>query len=400
MKNVPKRKILFMQCFPLWGCGSGTYTRDLATELTEQKNIDTAILCPDKRKVNGVKIYPLEMPFPVAFTGHPEWPICRLYKDLSPQEIVTVCEFFLKSAIRAVEDFKPNIIHVQHVSILLWVANIIKSLYGINFIATAHGTCVDTASVNKKYIPLCIDGLRGAKRIVAVSNDTKDWLLRVFGNEFRHKTKIIPGGIHFNQYPEKIKFKMLNKKYNLKNKKIVFFSGKLTPRKGVWYLVKAAKKIKGHIYIAGDGPEMESLQNLKRRLKLKNVHFLGYMGDERKEEFKEWYYKSDVFVAPSVWDEPLGLVLLEAMVAKTPVVVTRKGGIPLAVKEGLNGLFVRPRNSSDLAEKINNILQNTKLRKKMSENARKVVQKKFNWKTIAQKYQRIYKNFYSNTNGK
>lgn len=393
-KTIKRIKILYLQNFPLWGCGSGTYTKAIATQLAKKRNIETAILCPEeKEKINGSKIYPLEMPFPVAFTGHPQWPICRLFKNLSPKEITEVFNYFLKSTIKAVEDFQPNIIHVQHISIFIWVANFIKSLYGINYIATAHGTGVYTASINKKYIPLCIDGLRRAKKIVCVSNDTKDWLLKVFGEEFRPKTRIIPGGIDINDYPEKINIKDINEKYNLKGKKVVLFTGKLTPQKGVIYLIKAAKKIKGHIYIVGDGPEMYNLQNFKREQKLKNVHFLGYMGEERKEELKKLYYRADVFVAPSIWDEPLGLVLLEAMAGKTPVVVTRKGGIPLAVKEGINGLFVRPRNSQEIANAVNKLLLNKSLREKMGNNAREIVKNKFNWEMIAQKYYRIYNKF-------
>lgn len=160
-----KLKILYLQNFPLWGCGSGTYTKAIATELSKQKNVETAILCPEeKEKINGARIFPLEMPFPVAFTGHPQWPICRLFKDLSPKEIIEVFKYFLNSTIRAVEEFQPNIIHVQHISLFLWVANVIKSLYGINYIATAHGTGVYTAELNKKYVPLSVDALRRAKK--------------------------------------------------------------------------------------------------------------------------------------------------------------------------------------------------------------------------------------------
>jgi len=97
MAKKPKiNKVLFLQCFPLWGCGSGTYTRELAAEINKAKKIKTAIVCPEsKEKIAGLKIYPLELPFPVAFTGHPEWPVCKLYQDLNPKEISQVFKFFL-----------------------------------------------------------------------------------------------------------------------------------------------------------------------------------------------------------------------------------------------------------------------------------------------------------------
>ncbi len=403
MPRKPKvNKVLFLLCYPLWGSGSGTYTRELALAVDKYKHIKTAIVCPEsKRKLSpGIKIYPLELPFPVASTGHPDWPVCKLYKDLTPKEISQVFNYFLRNVINAVDDFKPDLIHVQHISLLLWIANFIKPLYNINFIVTAHGTGVLTASQNKTFIPFSQDALKRAKKIIAVSGDTKRWLLDIFGKDFSHKTRIIPGGIYLENFPLEKKVKIINRKYKLKGKKVVLFTGKLTPQKGVYYLIKAAEDIKGDIYIIGDGSERKNLEDLTYKLKLNNVHFLGYMGDEKKAELEEFYYRADVFVAPSVWDEPLGLVILEAMAAKTPVIATRKGGIPLAVKNGVNGFLIRPKNSRQIAEACNKLLENDELRKKLGEAARKTVEEKFIWKKIAQKYVRIYKKACANGNNK
>ncbi len=396
-KKKSIKKILSLQCFPLWGSGSGTYVRELALEINKDPHTEIALVCPESQeKIPEVKIYPLDYPFPAAFTGHPDWPNCRLYKDLSPKEISDVFKYFLTSTIRAIEDFKPNIIHVHHVSVFLWVANFIKQIYGINFVVTAHGTGVDTAERNRVYVSPSQEALKRARKIITVSGDTKDWMLNIFGKEYLKKLRIIPGGAHIENSLVDKKIKIINKKYKLEGKKVVLFSGKLTEKKGVYYLVKAAKNIKGDIYIIGDGPDKKTFEDIITKRELKNVHLLGYMGDDKKEELKEFYCRADVFVAPSVWDEPLGLVILEAMSCKTPVIATRKGGIPLAVKDGLNGFLIKPRNSTQIAEKCNKLLENEKLRKRMGESARKTVEQKFTWKEIAQKYIRIYKRNYSN----
>ncbi len=400
-KKAKEKRILLLLAFPLWGSGSGTYARELAAELSKNKNNKVAIVCPDgKDKMGAVKIYPLELPFPVAFTGHPHWPVCKIYKDISPNESCQVFYYFLRSVMKAIDDFKPDLIHVQHISLLLWVANFIKAIHDISFVVTAHGTGVMTATQNKSYVRLSRDALRRANKIIAVSGDTRNWLLNVFGKEFSHKTRIIPGGIYFENLPPEKKIKIINDKYNLHGKKVVMFSGKLTPQKGVIYLIKAAKDIKGDIYILGDGPERKVLEDYVYQTKLENVHFLGYMGDDKKQELEEFYYRADVFVAPSVWDEPLGLVILEAMVTKTPVIATRKGGIPLAVKDGSNGMLIRPRNSKQIAEACNKLLENDQMRKKMGEIARQTVEKKFTWRKIALKYSRIYDRAYSGENHK
>lgn len=398
-------RILFLQAFPLWGCGSGTDTRNLAKELGQKKRHQVAVLCPESRvdkttrKIPFVKTYPLELPFPVAFTGHPEWPVVRLYKDLNPDEITRVFRYFIRGAVEAVEHFKPDIIHAQHISLFLWTANLIKSLYDINFVANVHGTGVYTASQNKSYIPLCQDGLRRAKKIICNSNDSKKKLLETFGEEFKPKTRIIPGGIDLEKFPKELKIKIINKKHRLKgffkSKKVVLFTGKVTLEKGVNYLIKAAENIKGEIYIIGDGPELNKLKDEVNKENLQNVHFLGYMGKDQAQEFHEFYYRADVFVTPSIWAEPLGLVILEAMAARTPVVATRKGGIPLAVKDNVNGILVRARSSKQIAEAVNKLLENDNLRKKLGENARKMVEEKFTWNKIAKKWEAIYKEHFN-----
>ncbi len=394
----PKR-VLFLECFPLWGCGSGTYTRELAFELNKDKDIKTAVVCPQgEKKIAGFRVYPLDMPFPVAFFGHPEWPVCKLYKDLSAKEITRVFNYFLRSVINAIEDFKPDLIHVQHISMLAWVASFIHAISGINYIITAHGTGILTAIKNKTFVPLSQNALRGAKKIIPVSGYTKKMLLETFGKEFAHKTRIIPGGIHIDSFPLKKPIKIINEKYNLGNKKVVLYVGKLFVEKGVEYIIRAAKDIKGHIYLIGEGPDRKQFEDLAYKLKLKNVHFLGYMGGDKREEFKEFYYKAQVFVMPSIIEEALGLVMLEAMACKTPVVGTRKGGIPLLVKDKVNGFLVRPKNSAKIAKACNKILSDKSLQEKMGNNARRIVEEKYTWAKTAQKYIRIYKDKY--TNGK
>jgi glycosyltransferase involved in cell wall biosynthesis len=89
----------------------------------------------------------------------------------------------------------------------------------------------------------------------------------------------------------------------------------------------------------------------------------------------------------------LGLVILEAMSCKTPIIATRKGGIPLAVKDGVNGFLIKPRNSTQIAEACNKLLKDDKLNYKMGEAARQTVEQNFTWDKIADKHSRIYERY-------
>ncbi len=383
-------RILYLQAFPLWGSGSGTYAHYLATEVG--KHFKVGMVVPDSRPISNVTLFPLKMSFPVAFTGHPEWPDCKLYTELSNKEIVTIYKDYIDSVIDAVEKFQPNIIHVHHAFPLAWVARVIKSIYQIPYIITIHGSELPTAQKDKRYIALTIDAVRRARRVVPNSFWTKEWLFKIFGDEYRSAVRVIPGGVDLKKFNPDLNTEDIDSKFGLKGKRIVLFAGKLTAYKGVRYLIKAARKIKdADIVILGEGPERGALEQRARDYGLTNVHFIGHLGTSNI--LNKFYKRASVFVAPSVWDEPLGLVILEAMASKTPVVVTRKGGIPLAVKDGVNGYFVRPRNASEIAEKVNLLLADEEKRKKMAENARRIVEKKFSWEMIAHRFILMYMRF-------
>lgn len=382
-------RILYLQSFPLWGSGSGTYARYLASSVG--RHFKVGMVAPEIREVPNVKLFPLKMNEKVAFTGHPEWPGCKLYTQLSTLEIAHLYQDFLDSVITAVEQFSPNIIHVHHAFPLSWVARAIKGIYQIPYIITIHGSELPTVQKDRRYVALTSDALRRARRVVPNSFWTKEWLFKIFGDEFRSAVRVIPGGVDLKKFNPDQLTSDIDKKYHLAGKKIVLFAGKLTAYKGVRYLIKAARKIPAEVVILGEGPERPNLEKRVKDYGLTNVHFIGHLGDST--DLNKFYKRASIFVAPSVWDEPLGLVILEAMASKTPVVVTRKGGIPLAVKDGLNGYFVRPRNATEIAEKVNLLLSNEEKRAKMAENARRIVEEKFSWEAIAHRFILMYMRF-------
>ncbi len=383
-----KLRILYLLWFPFYGSGSGTYARYLAKEVNKTHNV--AVVTPDTRPIDGVKLYPLKMPFRIAFTGHPEWPNCKLFTDISHRDILRFHKSTLDSVVDAVEDFKPDLIHVHHAYPLSWVARFVKSTYQIPYIITVHGSELPSAQKDKRYIALTMDALRKAKRIIPNSAYTKEWAMKVFGEEFKSNMRVIPGGVDIKRF-RKVEKETIAEELGVKGKKVVLFAGKLTKYKGVKYLIRAANKIHGHIVISGDGPEKKYLKQLVKDMNITNVHFAGHV--DNTDRLVQLYSLADVFIAPSIWDEPLGLVILESMACETPVVVTRKGGIPLAVKDGQNGLFVKPHNATDIVEKVNKLLDNDALRAKMGATARKIAVERFSWDMIGEKFNSIYEKY-------
>lgn len=382
-------RVLYLFVFPLYGSGSGTYARSLAEEVA--KDHDAAVVCPDNRSIRGVKTYSFKPPLKVSFTGHPEWRGAKLFREITERDIFTLHKAYMDVAVSAVENFKPNIIHVHHAYPFSWAARFIKSTYDIPYVITVHGSELPTVQKDKRYVALTIDALRRSRIVAPNSFYTRDWMYKVFGREFKNQIRVIPGGVDAETF-RKVNTESIDRRFGLAEKKVVVFAGKLTVYKGVQYLVKAAKKIKGEVLILGDGPDRKHLEQIAKARNIKNVRFLGHFG-EKTNFLVQLYSRADVFVAPSVWDEPLGLVILEAMACEVAVVVTRKGGIPLAVKEGVNGLFIKPRNTTEIVEKVNSLLNDDKKRKVMAQQAREIVVRKFSWTKIAQQYISYYEKY-------
>ncbi len=115
------------------------------------------------------------------------------------------------------------------------------------------------------------------------------------------------------------------------------------------------------LLIIGDGHDRQMLEDLAFSLDVADaVVFAGYQGNPRP-----FYELMDIFVLASA-HEAFGLVLVEAMLARTPVIATRVGGIPFVLDEGRAGVLVPSFSSVELAVAINDLLRNARRRRSLS----------------------------------
>ncbi|HCM38232.1 TPA: hypothetical protein DIS61_06290 [Patescibacteria group bacterium] len=383
-------KIMFLYMFPLWGNGSGAWLRALAAELVKHGH-EVAILAPERRRLPGVKHYIVKPPQMGVFVGNPELAGAKKYQDMNGVELAKIYTSYIDATLPAVKEFQPEIVHAFHTVFLPPVARLIKIFYGIKFIIMTHGSDLHYLERDRRFIGLIKDAVRVSALVTANSNFTRRWFLKMFGTEWSRKIRTIPGGVYIEEYQGNQEMRAkIDQKFGLKGKKVVLFTGRLTVHKGVEYLIKAARQINGEVLILGDGPERPYLESLIKQYNLTNTRILGYMSPKQQVNFREFYSRADVYVAPSTWNEPLGLVILEAMAAKTPVIASRSGGITSLVKDGYNGYLVRARNAQEIAEKVNTLLANDELRRKMGERSYQVVSQKYTWEKLAERFERIY----------
>ena len=100
-------------------------------------------------------------------------------------------------------------------------------------------------------------------------------------------------------------------------------------------------------------------------------------------ELPQHYSEADVFVFPSVWEEPFGMPLVEAMAAGLPCVATRGGAFPEIVQDGRTGLLVERGDAQQLADAILRLCEDDSLRMSMGQAARSRAQEKFSWDHVA-----------------
>ena len=161
----------------------------------------------------------------------------------------------------------------------------------------------------------------------------------------------------------KVKTQKLRLQLKTQNLKVVGTIANFYKTKGLKYLIAAAHWLSfnlqvksSKIFIIGDGPERKRLEDLIQKYKLENqVFLLGKIPDAYK------YLKAfDVFVLPSL-KEGFPWALLEAMTAGVPIVATKVGAVPEIIEDNKSGSLVEPKDSENLAKKIQDILSNPEL---------------------------------------
>ena len=180
------------------------------------------------------------------------------------------------------------------------------------------------------------------------------------------------------------------------------FVGRIEPLKGIDTLMKAVAMMGMHdakhpfyVAIIGGEPnaapeeiteEMAHLQGLCDELYLGQMAL--FLGKRAQDTLPYYYSAAEVLLMPSHY-ESFGMVALEAMACGTPVIASQVGGLAYLVKDGETGYHIPFDSPEILAEKLGDLLGDSKLRKKMGENAANYA-KEYAWHVIAGKIIEVY----------
>jgi alpha-maltose-1-phosphate synthase len=308
-----------------------------------------------------------------------------------------------------------------------WYANlaghVAKLLYGVPHVVTTHSL--------EPHRPWKAEQLGGgyalsswcektaieaADAVIAVSEGMRRDVLDVYPGADPDRVVVIHNGIDTQEYAPNPGTDVLTRHGIDPDRPYVLFVGRITRQKGLPHLLRAARSFHPDAQLvlcagAPDTPEIaDEVTGLVDGLRTERQGVVWISAMLPKPDVVQLLSHATVFVCPSVY-EPMGIVNLEAMACHAPVVATATGGIPEVVADGETGLLVPieqvadgtgtpidpERFEADIASRVNSLLGDPDLAKRMGEAGRERAVKSFSWAAIARETHDLYRSLVDRT---
>ncbi|MBU0546672.1 glycosyltransferase family 4 protein [Patescibacteria group bacterium] len=333
----------------------------------KKRGIECKIIAPRRsRKENyGPDVLLLGTSFPVTSIGT-QGDLCIGFNPLSIK--------------RALKKERFDVLHFHNMGLPLSM-QILQESNSLN-ILTFHANLVESNDSRKFIYPLQELAKKYLNGIIGVAPMT----LKPFDN-FTGPKQVIPNGIDLERFNSKNPGinKFLDNKINL------LFLNRIEERKGLIYLLKAFKILNKEfsnlrLIIVGEGDLRNECENFVKDNKLSEVCFEG---QQRSDIIPSYYATADIYVAPSIFGESFGIVLLEAMATGKPIVAFANKGYKGVLTGKKGGILVPPKDYEAMAKELRILIKNEDLRKEMGEWGIKEAQD-YSWDKIAQRVLDFY----------
>ena len=279
-----------------------------------------------------------------------------------------------------------DILHIHEV-FAGFAANACKYFLGIPYVCSVHNEIRNILPIQttSMYLP--------------VSSYIQDFLCEKKLVNKRQVT-VLPIAIEPSDLETTKSAEEAKKELGLLGHKVILFIGRKCPEKGPQILINALPRIVKHnptalaviigpdLIFGGQSSTYTNVLNAKaHRLQMQNnVVLKGYVSNYLK---KLYLMAADVVVFPSIWREPAGIVLLEAMAFGKPVVASAIGGVPDFIRDKYNGLLVTPNSCTELSEAVNFVLEHTNAASQLGKNGLISVQQ-YSFDKIGKRCLKIY----------
>jgi len=225
--------------------------------------------------------------------------------------------------------------------------------------------------------------IKRADRVIANSSFTANKVRVVY----KRAVEVIPYGSPFEQ--KDVGRPVSSGRSESEETRNVLFVGRLIERKGVEYLVKAIKlvnqSVKARLIVVGEGHQRRGIEELVKKEGLSDA--VKLVGKVDSKQLDRYYRGCDVFVLPAIVDskgdtEGLGVVLLEALSYKKPVVATDVGGIADIIVNDETGILVPEKDPLALANAIVRVLEDGQLARRLGSKGYEYIRARFSWSKV------------------
>lgn len=361
--------------------GAGVHVKFLTRELAKRMKVE--VRCFGEQKSDDPNL---------AVKGYEAW--SRMWEGQDRRFNSTLGTFSTDLSI--VRDAMDSDIVHTHTWYASFAGYMAKILYNIPLVCTVHSLeplrpWKEEQLGRSYYLSTWVEkvALENADRIVSVSKGSRQDIIDHFDVD-PDKIRVIHNGIDLDLY-RPITTDATRKAFDIDGPYILFV-GRTSRQKGMTYLIEAMEKVDPGVRLVccTSAPDTKEVEDEIAALIAKQPRVLWINSLLREEQYVELYSNATLFACPSVY-EPFGIINLEAMACKTPVVASRVGGILETVVDGETGVLVEPANSQALADGINSLLRNPERVKAYGENGRKRVEQHFSWSYIAQQTEQMYR---------
>jgi len=367
--------------------GAGRHVENLSKELANL--IDVEVRCFGDQNLQKGRL---------VVKGYKGW---EKLKNQTKEKFIGALDTISTDLTIVADKIDSDIVHT-HTWYASYAGYLTKILYKIPFVITCHSLeplrpWKQEQLGNGYFLSTELEkiGIESADKIIAVSKMMKQDIIQNF-NVKEDKIEVIHNGIDLN------KWKPTYTDYTLKqygiNKDYILFVGRTTKQKGMIHLIDAVDHIDKSVLVvictSGADTKEYADEVTKKVSTKKNIIFINILLKE--EQYIELYSQAKVFVCPSVY-EPFGIINLEAMACKKPVVATNVGGIPEVVIPDQTGILIEPEKPQQIADAVNYLLKNPDIAKKMGEKGRQRVEQFFSWSMIANYTKSLYEKILSDT---
>lgn len=279
---------------------------------------------------------------------------------------------------KEIKFFSPDIVHTQLGGDIY--GKIAAKLMGVKKIVSTEQNVLDNDNFIVRFFKKITANF--SDKIIVISNSVKKDVVNRYKID-ENKTILIPNGVDCSLFDASQQIK--------KGNSLVFGSiGRLNEQKNFSLLIKALANFKDRDFlclIVGEGELKKELEDQISALSLSDkIKLLG-----TKKDIFSFLNSLDFFVLPSKW-EGLGIVLLEAGLAKLPVLASATGGILDIIIDNKTGILFKNNDLSDLILKLKYFFddQNRENLRFMSNNLYNLVKKEFDIRVVSQKYTTFY----------